>query len=86
MLLLNLVNGDNSSLQTITFTTHMERIILGVSIVVDKSCQTNWQYALEKVDVNKRYVVLKIIGEYKVCLQQSMLQYRTLNMRHFGLI
>ena len=39
-----------------------------VSIVVDKSCQTNWQYALEKVDVNGRYVVLKIIGEYEVCL------------------
>ena len=40
----------------------------GVSIVVDKSCQTNWQYALEKVHVNGRYVVLKIIGEYEVCL------------------
>ena len=69
MSLLNLVSGGkhqfaNHDIYHSYGTNHSR----GVSIVVDKSCQTNWQYALEKVDVNGWYVELKIIGEYEVCL------------------
>lgn len=38
----------------------------GVSIIVSKSCQT--RCTLEKTDVNGRYVILKIHGDYEICL------------------